>query len=257
MADNPLEQFEITKTVDLSVAGFDLSFTNSSMWMMGILLCVSVFLIGGMSRKALVPGRWQVMVESLYELVAGMVKDGMGKEGKPYFPLVFTLFIFILAANFAGMLPIAHPFTVTSHIAITATLALFVFGFVTLLGFFKHGFGFLKLFVPSGVPGWLLPLIMIIELISFLSRPLSHSVRLFANLTAGHIMLKVFAGFVVSLGAMGGVWTAVAVFPFLFNVFLTALELLVAFLQAYVFAVLTCLYINDALHPSSQGPKSV
>ena len=249
MADNPLEQFKIERQAELSLGGFDVSFTNSSMWMLIILLALTVFFVGGMRKRALVPGRWQVMVESLYEMIAGMVRDGMGKEGKAYFPLVFTLFMFILAANMAGMLPIPHPFTVTSHIAITATLALFVFFFVTILGFIKHGFGFLRLFVPSGVPLWLMPLLVPIELISYLSRPLSHSVRLFANMTAGHIMLKVFGGFVVALGSLGGVFAASAILPFAFNIFLTALELLVAFLQAYVFAILTCLYLNDALHP--------
>lgn len=247
MANNPLSQFEIKPIVDLQIAGLDVSFTNASAWMMVVLAAVTVFMIGGMRRGAVVPGRWQMMVEMSYDFVASMVRDNLGRDGKPYFPLIFTIFMFVLIANLAGMLP--YGFTVTSHIVVTAALALFVFFFVTVLGFIKHGAGFLRVFVPSGVPWPLLLLLVPIEIISYVSRPLSLSVRLFANMLAGHIMLKVFAGFVISLGALGGVLSAGALLPFAFNMFLTALELLVAFLQAYVFAILTCIYLHDALHP--------
>lgn len=254
MAENPIEQFKIDRKVELSLAGFDVSFTNSSLWMIIVVFGLSFFMIAGMRKKSTIPGRWQMMVESLYELVAGLVRDNIGKDGKPYFPLVFTLFTFIMGANIAGLLPVAdpvgHPFTVTSHLAVTGALAIFVFGFVTMLGFVKNGFGYFKLFAPAGVPFVLLIPVALIELVSYFSRPISHSVRLFANMMAGHIMLKVIAGFVVSLGALGGLYSLSAVLPFAFNLFLMALELLVAFLQAYVFAALTCLYISDALHPS-------
>lgn len=233
----------------MSLGGIDVSFTNASAWMVGVIVVLSFFLVRGMSNKALVPGRWQLMVEMTYEFVANMVKSNIGREGKAYFPFVFTLFMFILGLNMAGMLP--YGYTVTSHIIVTFTMAAFVFIGVTMLGFIKNGAGFLKLFMPAGTPWWLLWLIIPIELVSYCVRPISLSVRLFANMLAGHIMMKIFAGFIISLTvALGVAGGFLAILPFAFTLFLTGLELLVAFLQAYVFAILTCLYINDAMHPS-------
>ncbi|TJU96681.1 MAG: F0F1 ATP synthase subunit A, partial [Mesorhizobium sp.] len=198
--------------------------------------------------RALIPGRLQSVSEMAYEFVGNMLRDAAGKQGMQFFPLVFSLFMFVLVANLIGLFP--YFFTVTSHIIVTFTLAILVIGTVIVYGFAKHGLGFLKLFVPHGVPGYLMPLVVAIEVISFVSRPVSLSVRLFANMLAGHITLKVFSGFVVSLSALGAVGIAGSVLPLAMAVALTALELLVAFLQAYVFAVLTCMYLNDALHPS-------
>jgi F-type H+-transporting ATPase subunit a len=190
----------------------------------------------------------QSMAEMTYDFVASMLRDAAGNQGMKFFPFVFSLFMFVLTANLLGLFP--YFFTVTSHIIITFSLALLVIGIVIVYGFAKHGFRFLKLFVPSGVPLVLMPLVVAIEIVSFVSRPVSLSVRLFANMLAGHITLKVFSGFVVSLGAMGVAGMAGAVLPLAMAVALSALELLVAALQAYVFAVLTCMYLNDALHPS-------
>jgi F-type H+-transporting ATPase subunit a len=198
-------------------------------------------------HRAVVPGRAQAVAEMLHDFVAGTLRDAAGQEGMKFFPLVFSLFLFVLTANMLGMVP--GFFTVTSHIIVTFALAILVIGTVVVYGFVKHGTHFLGLFVPSGVPGWLLPFIVVIEVISFLSRPISLSLRLFANMLAGHIALKVFGGFVVSLGAAGVGYAILAPLPLLMAVALTALEFLVAFLQAYVFTVLTCIYLNDALHP--------
>lgn len=239
MANSPLAQFEIKRLVPMEVAGYDVSFTNSSLWMVLVVLTVTLFMNLGMRRAALVPGRWQSMVEMLYEFVANMLQETAGNEGRKYFPFIFTLFIFILCANLLGLIP--YSFTVTSHIIVTFALAAVVFLVVTAVGFIKHGLHFLKFFVPSGVPFIMLPLLVVIEVISYLTRPISLSVRLFANMMAGHTMLKVFGGFAVALGALG-------ILPILFIVAITGLELLVALLQAYVFAVLTCIYLNDALH---------
>ncbi len=244
----PLDQFIITNTVPLQVAGYDISFTNSAGAMLATLVVIMIFMIGGMRKKALVPGRWQSGVEMCYEFIAKMVGDTAGVDGRKYFPFIFTLFMFILAANLIGMVPWLHPFTFTSHIAVTFAMAFFVFIGVTLIGFATHGFKFLGFFVPHGAPWYLMLILVPIEIISYLSRPISLSVRLFANMVAGHTMLQVFGGFVVSLGALGGVLAAGSVLPFAFIVALTGLELLVACLQAYVFAILTCLYLNDALH---------
>ncbi|WP_417457710.1 F0F1 ATP synthase subunit A [Kordiimonas sp.] len=244
----PLEQFKINSYAEMQVAGVDASFTNSSLWMVIVVTALTTFLVGGMRKSALVPGRWQSMVEMAYEFVANMVKENVGRDGKQFFPFIFTLFMFVLGGNLAGMLP--YSFTITSHIIVTLALALVVFLGVTLLGFYKHGLGFLKLFAPSGVPAPLYILIIPVEVLSYFTRPISLSVRLFANMMAGHIMLKVFAGFVVSLGAAGALGVFGAIFPFAFNIFLTGLELLVAFLQAYVFAILSCIYLHDALHPA-------
>jgi F-type H+-transporting ATPase subunit a len=245
---DPIHQFHINPIVPIHVGGYDLSFTNSSLFMVIVVALASAFLYFSTSGRALVPSRVQSMSEMTYEFVASMLRDAAGNHGMKFFPFVFSLFMFVLTANLIGLFP--YFFTVTSHIIVTFSLAILVIGTVLVYGFAKHGFRFLKLFVPEGVPGALLPLVVAIEIVSFLSRPVSLSVRLFANMLAGHITLKVFAGFVVSLGAMGAVGVAGAVLPLAMAVALSALELLVAVLQAYVFAVLTCMYLNDALHPS-------
>ena len=208
---------------------------------------IAALLVGASSSRALVPGRMQSIAELSYEFVANTIESTAGKEGLKFFPLVLTLFMFILVSNVIGLIP--YTFTVASHIIITASLALLVFLTVIVYGLYKNGLKFFGLFVPSGVPIYILPLIVFIEVLSFLSRPISHSVRLFANMLAGHITLKVFASFVTLLGGLGIAGIAGATLPLLMVVALTALELLVAFLQAYVFAILTCIYLNDAIHP--------
>jgi len=244
---DPIHQFHINKLVDLHVGGFDVSFTNSALFMVVTLVVASAFLYFATSSRALIPSRLQSVAEMSYEFVANMLRDAAGKQGMKFFPLVFSLFMFVLVANLLGMFP--YFYTVTSQIIVTFFLAMVVILTVVIYGFYKHGLHFLKLFVPSGVPAILLPLVVAIEVISFLSRPISLSVRLFANMLAGHITLKVFSGFVVSLSALGTVGIAGAVLPLGMAVALTGLEFLVAFLQAYVFAVLTCMYLNDAVHP--------
>jgi len=206
------------------------------------------FLILSTSGRGLIPGRMQSISEMCYEFVAGLLRDSAGSEGMKFFPLVFSLFVFILVANLFGMFP--YFFTITSHVVITAALALLVISIVIVYGFWRNGLGFLKLFVPSGVPAVLVPLIVFIEILSFISRPISLSVRLFANVLAGHITLKVFSGFVIMLSGLGFGGVLASILPLAFTVALTALEFLVAFLQAYVFAILTCMYLNDAIHPS-------
>jgi F-type H+-transporting ATPase subunit a len=246
VANDPIHQFQLSKLIPLEIGGVDFSFTNSSLFMVATVAVTSGFLVWATS--GLIPRRMQSMAEMSYEFVASMLRDGAGSEGMRFFPLVFSLFMFVLAANLIGMFP--YFFTVTSHIIVTFALAMLVIGTVIFYGFYKNGIGFLKLFVPDGVPGALVPLVVLIEVISFLSRPISLSVRLFANMLAGHITLKVFAGFVVSLSAFGALGVGGAILPLLMTIALTGLEFLVAFLQAYVFAVLTCMYLNDALHPS-------
>lgn len=244
---DPIAQFNIKKLLDFNVFGLDASFTNSALWMGISAALVAGFLIFAVRGRALVPSKIQSIAEIAYEFIHNMVRDNVGKDGMKFFPLVFTIFIFIFANNFLGLIPIAY--TATSNLAVAAALALIVFVIVLIVGFAKNGLGFLKLFVPSGVPALVLPLVVVIEVISFLSRPVSHSVRLFANMLAGHIVLKVFAGFVVMLlGA--GAWSILSPLPLAMTVGLTALEFLVAFLQAYVFAMLTCMYLHDALHPA-------
>ena len=241
MATNPMHQFQVYKIgPEIKIAGIDLSFTNASLFMLlsAFMICVVLFL--GTKEKKIIPGKFQLISEMFYNFIAKMINDTAGSKAKPYFPFIFSLFMFVLFCNMLGMLP--YSFTVTSHIIVTFALAFFIFIGVTVVGFAKHGISYLKLFVPSGVPIFLLPLIIVIEVISYLSRPVSLSVRLFANMMAGHTMLKVFGGFVVSLGILGG-WL-----PLGFAVALTGLELLVAFIQAYVFAILTCIYLNDALN---------
>ncbi|MGX9117572.1 MAG: F0F1 ATP synthase subunit A [Mesorhizobium sp.] len=244
---DPIHQFHINKLIPIEIGGYDLSFTNSALFMVATVAVASAFLYLTTSSRSLVPTRLQSVSEMAYEFVGNMLRDAAGTQGMKFFPLVFSLFMFVLVANLLGLFP--YFFTVTSHIIVTFGLAALVIGTVVVYGFMKHGLGFLKLFVPHGVPIYLLPLVVLIEVISFVSRPVSLSVRLFANMLAGHITLKVFSGFVVSLSALGTLGVAGSVLPLAMAVALTALELLVAFLQAYVFAVLTCMYLNDALHP--------
>jgi F-type H+-transporting ATPase subunit a len=247
MAD-PIHQFEITRLFPIAnVGGQQIDFTNSSLYMVIAVAGISAFLLGSTRGRALVPGRMQSMAEISYEFVAGTLRSSAGSEGMKFFPLVFSLFMFITTVNMIGIIP--YTFTVTSHIIVTVALALLVFVTVVVYGVYKNGFKFLKLFVPSGIPIYILPLVTLIEIMSFLSRPISHSVRLFANMLAGHITLKVFGGFVTMLGGFGLVGWVGALLPLSLTVALTALELLVAFLQAYVFTILTCIYINDAIHP--------
>lgn len=247
VANDPIHQFQLVKLVDINVGGLDFSFTNSSLFMVATVITAGAFLYLTTASRGLIPSRMQSVSEMSYEFVANMLRDAAGTQGMKFFPLVFSLFMFVLVANLFGMFP--YFFTVTSHIIVTFALALLVIGTVVVYGLMKHGFGFLKLFVPHGIPAALVPLVVLIEVISFLSRPISLSVRLFANMLAGHITLKVFAGFVTSLSAMGAIGVAGAILPLAMTVALTGLEFLVAFLQAYVFAVLTCMYLNDALHP--------
>jgi F-type H+-transporting ATPase subunit a len=247
MAADPIHQFEIKKIFTIGKVGLhEIAFTNSTLFMMIAVAGIALLMIGATRRRALVPGRMQSVAEISYEFVADMLKNTIGEEGMRFFPLVFSLFTFILFANVLGLLPYA--FTVTSHIIITVALALLVFVTVLVYGFWTHGLHFFKLFVPSGVPMYILPLVVVIEVFSFLIRPVSHSVRLFANMLAGHITLKVFAGFVSMLLAAGVLGWFGAALPLVMIVALTALELLVAFLQAYVFAILTCIYLGEAIH---------
>jgi F-type H+-transporting ATPase subunit a len=241
MAGNPMTQFNVHRIgPEIKIGAFDISFTNASLFM--IISSIAILLIFkiGSKKNSLIPNKIQLLAELSYTFVSKMISDTAGSKAKPYFAFIFSLFMFVLFCNMFGMIP--YTFTVTSHIIVTFVLASFIFIGVTVIGFIKHGFGYLKLFVPSGVPAVLLPLIVVIEIISYLSRPVSLSVRLFANMMAGHTMMKVFGGFVISLGIIGG-WL-----PLSFSVALTGLEILVAFLQAYVFAILTCIYLNDALN---------
>ncbi len=247
MAD-PIHQFEIVNLVPLAKIGStELHLTNSALFMMVAVAITGVLMLGTTAGRQLVPGRLQSMAEVTYEFVADMIRSTAGEQGMRFFPLVFSLFTFILFANLVGIVP--YTFTVTSHIVVTASLALLVFLTVIGYGLYSHGLGFFRLFVPHGIPGYILPFVVLIEIVSFLSRPISHSVRLFANMLAGHITLKVFASFVAGLGTLGAVGWAGASLPLIMVVAITALEILVAFLQAYVFTLLTCIYLNDALHP--------
>jgi F-type H+-transporting ATPase subunit a len=245
---DPIHQFQITNIFTFGkIGGYDIALTNSALFMFIALAAILLLTIGATSPRALVPGRMQALAEISYEFVATTLRSSAGTEGMKFFPLVFSLFMFILTVNLIGLIP--YMFTVTSHIIVTVSLALLVFLTVIVYGLRKHGLHFFKLFVPSGVPIYILPLVTFIEVLSFLSRPISHSVRLFANMLAGHITLKVFGGFVTMLGGLGVLGWFGAVLPLGLTVALTALELLVAFLQAYVFAILTCIYLNDAIHP--------
>jgi F-type H+-transporting ATPase subunit a len=248
VSNDPIHQFHIQKLFPIEVGGMDFSFTNSSLFMVATVAAASAFLIFSTSGRGLVPTRFQSVSEMMYEFVANTLRSSAGTDGMRFFPLVFSIFMFVLVANLFGLFP--YFFTVTSHIIVTFALAMLVISTVIIYGFMRNGLSFLKLFVPDGVPAALLPLVTLIEVISFLSRPVSLSVRLFANMLAGHITLKVFAGFVVSLSAFGAVGIFGSILPLGMTVALTALEFLVAALQAYVFTVLTCMYLNDAIHPS-------
>jgi len=241
MAANPMTQFDVYRIgPEIKVGALDISFTNASLFMIISAVAILIIFNLGSKKNSLLPNKIQLLAELSYTFVSKMISDTAGSKAKPYFSFIFSLFMFVLFCNMFGMVP--YTFTVTSHIIVTFVLASFIFIGVTVIGFMKHGLGYLKLFVPSGVPAVLLPLIVVIEIISYLSRPVSLSVRLFANMMAGHTMMKVFGGFVISLGIIGG-WL-----PLSFSVALTGLEILVAFLQAYVFAILTCIYLNDALN---------
>ncbi|WP_420403612.1 F0F1 ATP synthase subunit A [Nisaea sp.] len=236
---SPVAQFELKTLIPIEVGGVDLSFTNSAAWMVLAIAGVTAFLTLSMSGRRMVPGRWQLMAELSYEFIANMVKDNVGSEGRKYFPFVFSLFMFILACNLFGMLP--YSYTPTSQIIVTFAMAFVVFIGVTIIALVRHGLHFFTFFFPSGAPVYMAPLLIPIEVISYFVRPVSLSVRLFANMMAGHTMLKVFGGFVIALGVFG-------VAPLALIVALTAFEILVAVLQAYVFTILTCLYLHDAIH---------
>jgi F-type H+-transporting ATPase subunit a len=246
MAADPIHQFQIIKLFTIGhIGGQEIAFTNSSAYMFLAVAVISLLMLG--TGRQLIPGRLQSMAEISYEFVANTIRSTAGPEGMKFFPLIFSLFMFIMVSNLVGIIP--YTFTVSSHLIVTAALALLVFFTVLFYGLYKNGLKFFRLFVPPGVPIYILPLVVFIEVISFFLRPVSHSVRLFANMLAGHIALKVFASFVGMLGALGIVGWAGAVLPLGLTMALTALELLVAFLQAYVFAILTCIYLNDAIHP--------
>ncbi len=248
MQVDPIHQFKIHDLAPIgTLGGHDIAFTNSAMMMFIIVVGVTLLMIGASASRAIVPGRLQSVAEMSYEFVANTVRASAGNEGMKFFPFVFTLFMFVLFANMIGLIPFS--FTVTSQLIVTVALALTVFLIVVIYGFWRNGLHFFNLFVPKGVPKLILPLIVFIEVLSFLSRPVSHSVRLFANMLAGHITLQVFAAFIIMLAGAGILGWFGAVLPFIMVVLLTALELLVAFLQAYVFAILTCIYLNDAIHP--------
>jgi len=247
MAD-PIHQFEVIDLVRLGKVGStSIALTNSALYMGLAVGITAALMLGATAGRSVIPGRMQSVAELAYEFVESIIRDTMGEDGMRFFPLVFSLFMFILVLNLVGLIP--YSFTVTSHIIITVALALLVFITVLVYGFWKNGLHFFNLFVPKGIPVYILPAIVLIEVLSFLSRPISHSVRLFANMLAGHITINVFAGFVILLGSLGVLGGLGATLPFAMTVALTALELLVAFLQAYVFVVLTCIYLNDALHP--------
>lgn len=237
---NPLHQFELKKLLPFEALGVDLSFTNASLFMVLVVCIVTFFMLAALRKPGLVPGRAQVICELGYDFVGSIVRDNAGEGGRPFFPFVFALFFFILLGNLLGMVPYAYTFT--SQIIVTFVLAMMVFLLATMVGFIKHGVRYLSLFVPKGLPVLLYPLVVVIEIISYLSRPVTLAVRLFANMMAGHIMLKIFAGFSVLVGVKFGLGPAV------FNMLLIGFEFMVAILQAYVFAILTCIYLSDALY---------
>lgn len=239
MTTSPVEQFKIEPLVPIKLGGFDVSFTNSSLSMVIAVLAVSALMLLSVRRRALIPGRWQAASEMLYEATAGMIRDTVGNEGRRYFPFIFTLFMFLLFGNLLGLVP--YNFTYTSHIIVTVALALVVFVGVTVIGFAKHGFGYLRLFLPEGTPILIAPLLVAIEILSYLSRPFSLAMRLAINMLVGHVLLQLLAGFVIALGVIGFV-------PIGFMGAIFLLELLVAVLQAYVFTILCCIYLNDAIH---------
>ncbi len=236
---NPLEQFQIKKVLDVDLGIVDASFTNSALFMVLAVAATAAFLILGMKERSVVPGRWQSLVELCYEFVANMVRDNVGSDGRKYFPFIFSLFMFFLMGNLLGLLP--YSFTFTSHLAVTFGMAMVVFIGTTVIAFAKHGFKFFGFFLPHGTPLFVAPLLVPIEILSYFFRPISLALRLFANMTAGHTLLKVFGGFVVAMGVAG-------VVPLVAVIAVTGIELIIAFLQAFVFTILTCIYLNDALH---------
>lgn len=236
---NPVEQFKIEPLVPLEIGGVNVSFTNSSLYMVVAVVLATAFLTLSVKGRALIPGRWQSMAELMYEFVANMIRDNVGSEGRKYFPFIFSLFMFVLFGNLIGMVP--YTFTYTSHIIVTFGLAIVIFLGVTVIGFARHGAGYLRMFFPHGAPLATAIILVPIELISYCSRPFSLAIRLFANMTVGHIILKVMAGFVIMLGIAG-----IAPMAFLGGV--TVLEFGIALLQAYVFTILTCIYLHDAIH---------
>jgi F-type H+-transporting ATPase subunit a len=243
---DPIEQFHLNKIFTIGhIGNQEIDFTNSTAYMLLAVALISIMMLT--AGRQLIPGRFQSVVELSYEFVANTIRTTAGSDGMKFFPLVFSLFMFIFVSNIVGIIP--YTFTVSSHIVVTLSLALLVFLTVIVYGFYKNGLKFFKIFVPSGIPVVIMPLVVLIEIISFFSRPISHSVRLFANMLAGHVTLKVFASFVTMLGALGYIGKVGALLPLGLTVALTALELMVAFLQAYVFTILTCIYLNDAIHP--------
>jgi F-type H+-transporting ATPase subunit a len=240
---SPLEQFEIHRIVPISIGGLDISFTNSALWMAIAVALVYALVMLGSRHASMVPGRLQSLAELSYEFIGNMVGSTVGKEGRRYFPFIFTLFMFILFGNVLGMVP--GSFTYTSHIIVTFSMAIFVVIAVTIIGIIRHGWHFFSFFAPSGCPIYVMPLLVPIEVLSYLIRPISLSVRLFVNMMAGHIMLKTFAGFIIGLSAF---YLVPAIAPLALTVALSGLELAIAFLQAYVFTVLTCIYLHDCIH---------
>ena len=244
---SPMAQFEVHKIIPIEIGGYDLSFTNASLFMVAAVVCTALLTLVGVKRDGVVPGRAQSVAEIIYDFIAnGTVLSVMGESGRKFLPFIFTLFWFIFFSNFLGLIP--YSFTVTSHIIVTFAMALSVFALVIAVGLWTHGLHFFSLFVPSGAPAWIMPVIVPIEIISFLSRPISLSVRLAANMLAGHTMLKVFAGFIVTMLGAGGVLSVLSIAPLIAGVAVTALEVLVAAIQAWVFALLTCIYLNEAVH---------
>ncbi len=245
---NPMEQFEIKNIIPIQYGEYDLSFTNSSLWMTLALISVSIFLFVGTAKPQLVPGRWQAAVEYLYDFVRKMLDDNVGPEGRKFAPLIFSLFVFVLASNMLGMIPWVGSFTPTSHISVTLGLAVLVFVIVCVVGFWKHGLHFFSLFWPKDTFFPLAMFVAFIEFLSFLSRPFTLAIRLFANMTAGHVLLKVFGTFVVSLGLFSDLPIVLGILPLSVTIALTGLEVLIAVVQAYVFALLASIYLNDAIN---------
>lgn len=236
---SPLDQFKVHPLIDIKLGTIDISFTNSSLFMVLAVVLITAFLALSMRRRMLVPGYLQSMAEACYQFVGNIVKDNVGHEGKKYFPFIFSIFMFVLVCNLLGMLP--YSFTVTSHIIVTFALAALIFIGVTLIALIRHGLHFFSFFLPAGTPWWLAPLMIVIEVFAYLARPVSLSVRLAANMVAGHVLLKVIAGFVVAMGVWG-------IVPLPFIVMLTGFEIFIAILQAYIFTILACVYLNDAIH---------
>lgn len=244
----PMGQFAIKTLKPLTLAGYDVSFTNSALWMAVATVAIAIFLYAGTARPRLVPGRLQAAVEYLYDFVRSMLDDNVGPEGRRFAPLIFTIFIFVLVCNLLGLFPWIGAFTPTSHVSVTFGLALIVFTTVCIVGFARHGLHFFSLFWPAGTNVFIGAFVFVIEILSFLSRPFTLAIRLFANMTAGHVLLQTFGTFVVALGSIGALPYVLGVVPLAVSVALCALELLIAVVQAYVFALLASLYLNDAIN---------